>query len=98
MNLKLRITKHYSSDSYIKPKHIRFAIIDLDRSPDYPVNFVCNLPKNIKIKERQPSNFSKTFGEKKMEVARSLLMAALENEDDLDIKEEIEARLRNLQS
>jgi hypothetical protein len=31
-------------------------------------------------------------------VARSLLMAALENEDDLDIKEEIEARLRNLQS
>ena len=70
----------------------------MDRSLDYPVNFVCNLPKTIKLNERQPSNFSKTFGDKKMEVARSLLMAALENEDDLEIKEEIEARLRNLQS
>ena len=98
MNLKLRITKHYSSDSYIKPKHIRFAIIDLDRSLDYPVNFVCNLPKTIKPKERQPSNFSKKFGDKKMEVARNLLRTALENEDDLEIKKEIEARLRNLQS
>jgi hypothetical protein len=96
MNLKLRITKHYSSDSYIKPKHIRFAIIDLDRSPDYPINFVCNLPKSIKLNERQPSNFSKTFGDKKVEVAKKLLNDALQNEDDLEIKEEIEARLRNL--
>lgn len=96
MNLKLRITKHYSSDSYIKPKHIRFAIIDLDRSPDYPINFVCNLPKSIKLKERQPSNFSKIFGEKKVDVARNLLNAALENEDDLEIKAEIETRLKTL--
>lgn len=96
MNLKLRITKHYSSDSYIKPKHIRFAIIDLDRSPDYPINFVCNLPKSIKLIERQPSNFSKTFGDKKVEVAKKLLKDALQTEDDLEIKEEIEARLRNL--
>jgi hypothetical protein len=96
MNLKLRITKHYSSDSYIKPKHIRFAIIDLDRSPEYPINFVCNLPKSIKLNERQPSNFSKTFGDKKMEMARNLLNAALENEDDLEIKAEIETRLKTL--
>ena len=96
MNLKLRITKHYSSDSYIKPKHIRFAIIDLDRSLDYPINFVCNLPKSIKLNERQPSNFSKTFGDKKVEVAKKLLKDALQSEDDLEIKEEIEARLRNL--
>ena len=96
MNLKLRITKHYSSDSYIKPKHIRFAIIDLDRSPDYPINFVCNLPKSIKLNERQPSNFSKTFGDNKLGVAKKLLNEALQTEDDLEIKEEIEARLRNL--
>jgi hypothetical protein len=96
MNLKLRITKHYSSDSYIKPKHIRFAIIDLDRSSDYPINFVCNLPKSIKLNERQPSNFSKTFGEKKLNIAKKLLTNALQAEDDLEIKEEIEARLRNL--
>ena len=97
MNLKLRVTKHYSSDSYIKPKHIRFAIIDLDRSPNYPINFVCNLPKSIKLNERQPSNFSKTFGDKKMEVARKLLRETLETEDDLEIKAEIETRLKNLQ-
>lgn len=96
MNLKLRITKHYSSDSYIKPKHIRFAIIDLERSPDYPINFVCNLPKSIKLNERQPSNFSKTFGDKKVTIAKKLLQDALQTEDDLEIKEEIEARLRNL--
>lgn len=96
MNLKLRITKHYTSDSYIKPKHIRFAIIDLDRSPDYPINFVCNLPKSIKLNERQPSNFSKTFGEKKIDVAKKLLTDALQTEDDLEIKKEIEARLRAL--
>jgi hypothetical protein len=96
MNLKLRVTKHYSSDSYIKPKHIRFTIIDLDRSPTYPINFICNLPKSIKVNERQPSNFSKTFGDKKIEVARKLLNDALQTEDDLEIKEEIEARLRAL--
>ena len=96
MDLKLRITKHYSSDSYIKPKHIRFAIIDLDRSPDYPINFVCNLPKSIKFNERQPSNFSKKFGDKKIEVARKLLKEALETEDDPEIKAEIESRLRAL--
>jgi len=96
MNLKLLVTKHYSSDSYIKPKHIRFAIIDLDRSPKYPINFVCNLPKSIKLNERQPSNFSKTFGDKKMEVARKLLRETLETEDDLEIKAEIETRLKNL--
>jgi hypothetical protein len=97
MDLKLRVTKHYSSDSYIKPKHIRFAIIDLDRSPNYPVNCVRNLPKSIKVNERQPSNFSKTFGDKKMELAKKLLNDALETEDDLEIKAEIESRLKNLQ-
>ena len=96
MNLKLRITKHYSSDSYIKPKYIRFAIIDLDRSPDYPINFVCNLPKSIKINERQPSNFSKKFGDEKIEVARKLLKDTLETQDDPEIKAEIESRLRAL--
>jgi hypothetical protein len=54
------------------------------------------LPKCIKLNERQPSNFSKTFGDKKMQVARNLLNAALENEDDLEIKAEIEARLKTL--
>lgn len=96
MNLKLRITKHYSSDSYIKPKHIRMSIIDLDKSPNYPVNFVCNLPKTIKVNERQPSNFSKSFGDDKMEVARNLLNDALKTEDDPDIVADIEARLKIL--
>lgn len=96
MNLKLRITKHYSSDSYIKPKHIRMSIVDLDKSPDYPVNFVCNLPKNIKVNERQPSNFSKTFGDSKLEVAKTLLNDALKTEDDPDIISDIEARLKIL--
>ena len=96
MNLKLRITKQYSSDSYIKPKHIRMSIIDLDKSQNYPVNFVCNLPKTIKVNERQPSNFSKSFGDDKMEVARNLLNDALKTEDDPDIVADIEARLKIL--
>jgi len=96
MNLILRITKQYTSDSYIKPKHIRMSILDLDKSPNYPVNFVCNLPKSIKANERTPSNFSKTFGEKKIDVAKTLLNDALKTEDDPEIKAEIEARLKML--
>ena len=72
------------------------SIVDLDKSPDYPVNFVCNLPKTIKVNERQPSNFSKTFGDGKLEVAKTLLNDALKTEDDPDIISDIEARLKML--
>ena len=51
----------------------------------------------IFLKSEFSSNFSKTFGDEKMKVARKLLNDSLETEDDLEIKAEIEARLKSLQ-
>jgi len=82
---------------YSQSYHIRFAIVDLDKSQDYPSNFVCMLPQRVSGNSKQYSVFVKVFGDHSLELAKRLLTEALETEDDLEIRAEIEKRLRWLE-
>jgi hypothetical protein len=97
MRLKLRISEYGSVADYLDKKHFRFAVIDLDKAKNYPVNFVCLLPMKIKPDGKDSSIFSRVFGKKSFKVAKSLLTKALEVEDNLDVKSEIKRRLKLLE-
>ncbi len=77
-------------------RHFHFAVVDLDRAGDYPRNFVCILPRISTIKGKV-SKFSEIFGKNTIQVAKQLLVDALEDEDDDNIKHEIERRLEILE-
>ena len=97
MNLQLLITKreikHYNTKTKIQ---YRFAVIDPDKSKQYPTNFVCMLPRTIKPKAKQQNKFVKTYGNKSLELAKQLLNQALKTEDDPDARNKIRERLRLL--
>jgi len=69
--------------------HIRFAVIDLNKSEYYPENFVSMLPMRI----NSDNVFTKLFGHKSLETARRLLTKSLKKEHRAEIKAEIERRL-----
>lgn len=94
MKLRLRITiketKEYTKTQY------RFAIIDLDKSKQYPQNFVCMLPKNIKLKTKPTNIFEGLFGKDSINVAKSLLEKALRSRPDAKTTKAIRERLKLL--
>jgi hypothetical protein len=67
-------------------------VVDLDKSRNYPLNFVCILTTTGK----QSNIFSKIFGPSSLDVARQLLHRALKREQDTEIKEELAKRLKAL--
>jgi hypothetical protein len=77
--------------------HLRFAVVDLNRSKSYPGNFVSMLPMRIDSDGNIPSAFTKFFGNKSLETALRLLTEALKTEGDSEIKAEIERRLNLLE-
>jgi hypothetical protein len=95
--LRLRISRRDDAEDYSAGKRFRFAVIDLDRGKEYPVNFVCMLPLNIKPEVKSVSIFRRIFGEESSQVAKRLLAEALKREDEADIKGEIERRLKLLE-
>jgi hypothetical protein len=97
MNLRLYVCKRDDMRGYSQSYHIRFAIVDLDKSQDYPSNFVCMLPQQVSGNTKQYSVFAKVFGNHSSELAKRLLTEALETEDDSEIKAEIEKRLKLLE-
>ena len=78
MKLQLLITereiKHYNTKT--KTKHL-FAVVDLDKSKEYPQNFVSMLPKNIKATEEPGNIFEGLFGNESIKIAKHLLEKAL---------------------
>jgi hypothetical protein len=72
---------------------MRFAVIDLNKSEDYPENFVSMLPMRI----NSDNVFTKFFGNKSLETARRLLTKSLKKEHRAEIKAEIERRLNLLE-
>ena len=94
MKLKLRIFKKETKD-YTKTQY-RIAIIDLDRSKQYPQNFVCMLPKNIKLKSKPSSIFEGIFGNQSLEMANQLLEKALKTRPDSETTKTIRERLKLL--
>jgi hypothetical protein len=76
---------------------LRFAVVNLNKSKDYPSNFVSMLPMRIDSNGKIPSAFTKLFGNKSSKIARELLTASLKKEHDSEIKTEIKRRLNLLE-
>lgn len=97
MNLRLRVSKNDDARDYSQGRHIRFAVVDLDKSKNYPANYVCMLPLQPRANGKAHNVFSKLFGDESLEKAKRLLTEALKTESDLEIKAEIEKRLKLLE-
>ena len=97
MKLQLLITKREITHhkTITKTKYL-FAVIDLDKSKQYPQNFVCMLPKTIYPKGKVQSKFLEKYGTQSKELCIKLLTEALKTTDDQDIKKELLARLKIL--
>jgi hypothetical protein len=93
---ELRIfERNHGRDNYAG-SHLRFAVVDLDKSESYPENFVSMLPMRIDFNGKIPSAFTKIFGNKSLKIARGLLTESLKKERASEIKAEIGRRLNLL--
>ncbi len=97
MNPRLLISKRRDLNAI----RVDLVVVDLNKSIDYPGNFVCRLP----VLKRLPgkinsfsSPFLRIFGDRSLEVAKTLLTDALQEEDDMDVKAEIKLRLKLLEN
>ena len=97
MNLRLQASKKEDAKDYSQRSYIRFAVIDLDESENYPANYVCMLPFRPSINGKVNNIFSKLFGKDSLEIAKRLLNEALKTETDSEIKAKIEERLKLLE-
>jgi hypothetical protein len=97
VDFKLKIFKRDYTNDHAAWNHLRFAVVDLNTSENYPSNFVSMLPMRIDSDGKIQSTFTKFFGTKSLETARKLLAEALKKEDDSEIKAEIERRLNLLE-
>jgi len=79
-----------------KNTEVQVVVVDLDRSIDYPLNFVCVLPQAVISPGKHINIFCKIFGTSSLEVARTLLKRALKREKDAEIREELKKRLKVL--
>ena len=97
MNFKLRIFRRNYANNLSAWNHLRFAVVDLNKSKSYPENFVSMLPMRIDSDGKLPSAFTKFFGNKSLETAQKLLTESLKTEGDSEIKAEITRRLNLLE-
>jgi len=97
MNLRLYVSKRDDMRDYSKGHRIRFVVVDLDKSRNYPANFVCMLPQKPDASSKPSNVFSRVFGNDSLELAKQLLTKALKAENDSEIKAEIEKRLKLLE-
>ena len=94
--LGLYITKILNAKKYFKGNVIKIAVVDLEKSRKYPLNFICLLPRNFDSKTKTPYEFSKRFGSESLNVAKELLNKSLETDIESDIRNEIVSRLKLL--
>lgn len=98
MRAGLLLCKYDYAEDYSVARRFRFAVVDLDKGKNYPLNFVCMLPTKIDADGKSQSVFLQIFGDKSVEQARALLTGALESESDSEVKAEIERRLKLLEA
>ncbi len=92
------LKKRNGRTEYSMKTEVQVVVVDLDKSRQYPLNFVCILPQTT-ISIGKPSNiFSKVFGPSSLEVAKNLLIGALKREKDADVKKELTKRLRAIKT
>ena len=94
----LLLCRYENVEDYSVGRRFRFAVVDLDKRKNYPLNFVCMLPMKIDADSKSQSVFLQIFGDKSVEQARALLTGALETESNSEIKAEIERRLKLLEA
>ena len=97
LTFKLRIFKGEYGIGCYAGSHLRFVVLDSNKSKSYPSNFVSKLPMRIDSDGKIPSAFTKLFGNKSLKIARGLLTESLQKEHDSEIKAEIERRLNLLE-
>ncbi len=97
LRLRLHISICDNAVDYSRRRRFRFAVVDLERARDYPMNFVCMLPMQISLNGKGPNIFTKTFGNESLEIAKKLLNDALKMENNFDVKVEIKRRLKLLE-
>ena len=93
----LKVFTLNNSRGHYSWNHLRFAVLDLNKSESYPSNFVSILPMRIDSDGKIPSTFTKLFGNKSLKTARGLLTVSLKKEHSSEIKAEIERRLKLLE-
>ena len=97
MKYKLHVVKNEKAEDWSDSQtHLRFTVVNIEKSKNYPLNFVCLLPMRFTFKEDRLTMFEKLFGANSIEMAKKLLSDALETEQDVDVKNEIDRRLRLL--
>jgi hypothetical protein len=97
MTFELRIFMGDYGRGHHAWNHLRFAVVDLNKSKSYPANFVSMLPIRIDSDGKLPSAFTKFFGNKSVETARGLLTESLKTEHGSEVIVEIERRLTLLE-
>ncbi len=97
MNLRLIIFRRKEAQQKFCPARntLQFVVVDADTTKSYPTNFVCRLP-DYADGYGHGSVFSNLFENNEREVAKKLLMDALEREQDSRIKLAIEKRIKKL--
>jgi len=90
--------KENGRSEYSMKTEVQVVVVDLDKSKKYPQNFVCILPQSAISRGKTSNIFTKVFGSNSLEVAKKLLHRALKNEQDDDIKKELQTRLRTLKA
>jgi len=98
MRVGLLLCRYDGSEDYSVARRFRFAVVDLDKGKNYPLNFVCLLPTKIDADGKSQSVFMQIFGDKSVEQAMALLTGALDTESDPEVKAEISRRLKLLES
>lgn len=94
MNPQLYIFTKHEIERFGSKKRIYFVVVNTDKAKEYPANFVCVLPTQKNSIENPVTTFSRAFGKDSLALAKKLLKAALDDEDDPEIRAEIEKRLR----
>lgn len=98
LKVQLLILKYDEMQDYSERKNLRFVVVDLDRAKNYPMNFVCLLPKRLSFNDKKRTAFEKIFENNSLTVAKKMLTDALKSEDEPEIVDEIEKRLSLLDS
>ncbi len=97
MNLTLRVFTADTQGYGDLGRRFRFAVVDLEKSSDYPANFVCLLPTIVGNEGEATNVFCRIFRDRSLGQAILLLTKALKREDKPEIKAEIKRRLKLLE-
>jgi hypothetical protein len=81
---KLQILKPFKKGNW-KDRYL-LAVIDANKSSDYPANFVCILPRKIYDTDKPFSLFAKKFGDNSVNYVVELLKEAIKQEKDRQSK------------